>query len=50
MRLIRNKKRRPIKKKSGVIAGIGRAGGGRDSPVGYGPMDDNEEVRETPHT
>ncbi|KAI9879463.1 MAG: hypothetical protein M1830_008510 [Pleopsidium flavum] len=33
----------PIKKKSGVIAGIARAGGGRDSPVGYGTMDDNEE-------
>ena len=37
---------RPMKKKSGVIAGIARAGGGRDSPVGYGHMDDNEDVRQ----
>lgn len=36
---------RPIKKKSGVIAGIARAGGWRDSSVGYGAMDSNEEVR-----
>ena len=40
---------RPIKKKSGVIAGIAHAGGGRDSSVGYGPMDENEEVRNIPH-
>ena len=37
---------RPMKKKSGVIAGIARMGGGRDSPVGYGHMDDNEDVRQ----
>ena len=36
---------RPIKKKSGVIAGMPRVGGGRDSPVGYGHMDDTEDVR-----
>ena len=45
MRLTRNKIYRPIKKKSGVIAGIARAGGWRDSSVGYGAMDSTEEVR-----
>ena len=34
-----------MKKKTGVIAGVGRMGGGRDSPVGYGYMDDNGDVR-----
>ena len=48
MRLTTNKIYRPIKKKSGVIAGIARAGGGRDSSVGYGAMDSNEEVRKPP--
>ncbi|KAI9826312.1 MAG: hypothetical protein M1832_000229 [Thelocarpon impressellum] len=38
----------PIKKKSGVIAGIARSGPGQDSPPGHGPMadrgeDDNED-------
>ncbi|KAI9809548.1 MAG: hypothetical protein M1827_006783 [Pycnora praestabilis] len=32
----------PMKKKSGVIAGIARASGGRESSVGYGAMDDHE--------
>ena len=35
-----------MKKKTGVIAGIARAGGGRDSPIGYGHMDDNGDVRQ----
>ena len=37
---------RPMKKRTGVIAGIARSGGGRDSPVGYGHTDDNEDVRQ----
>ena len=36
---------RPMKKKSGVIAGIARNGGGRDSPVGSGQYDENGDVR-----
>ena len=48
MRLTAYKNYRPIKKKSGVIAGIARAGGWRDSSVGYGAMDSNDEVRRPP--
>ena len=37
--------RRPVKKRNGgVVAGIARTGGGRDSPIGY--EDDNEDVRQ----
>ena len=36
---------RPLKKKSGVVAGIAHKSGGRDSPVGYGYAGDNGDVR-----
>ncbi|MCJ1402431.1 hypothetical protein MMC11_005651 [Xylographa trunciseda] len=37
-------KNSPLKKKSGVVAGIAHKSGGRDSPVGYGHTGDNGEV------
>ncbi|MCJ1378968.1 hypothetical protein MMC17_002067 [Xylographa soralifera] len=37
-------KNSPLKKKSGVVAGIAQKSGGRDSPVGYGHAGDNGEV------
>ena len=36
---------RPLKKKSGVVAGIAHKSGGRNSPVGYGHGGDNGDVR-----
>lgn len=37
-------KNRPVKKKTGVVAGVAQSGSGRERSVGNGAVDDNEKV------
>ena len=48
MRLTINIILRPMKKKTGVVAGIAQKSGGKDGAVGYGLTGDNGDVRPSP--